>query len=103
MDIKTFAKEHFEEYKALICQLTAIPAPSHHEKRRAAFICEYLHQLGYGQAFIDDAKNVICEVKGSDLEAPVHIFMAHTDTVSLMRQRFRLLWKTAALRRGSWG
>ena len=81
MDIKTFAKEHFEEYKALICQLTAIPAPSHHEERRAAFICEYLHQLGYGQAFIDDAKNVICEVKGSDLEAPVHIFMAHTDTV----------------------
>ena len=81
MDIKTFAKEHFEEYKALICQLTAIPAPSHHEERRAAFICEYLHQLGYDQAFIDDVKNVICEVKGSDLEAPVHIFMAHTDTV----------------------
>ena len=51
--------------------------------------------MGYGQAFIDDAKNGICEVKGSDLEAPVHIFMAHTDTVSLMRQRFRLLWKTA--------
>mgnify|MGYP002711833470 CR=1 FL=1 len=69
MDIRTFAKEHFEEYKALICQLTAIPAPSHHEERRAAFICEYLHQLGYDQAFIDDAKNVICEVKGSDLEA----------------------------------
>ena len=76
MDIKTFAKEHFEEYQALICKLTSIPAPSHHEERRAAFICEYLHQLGYDQAFIDDAKNVICEVKGSDLEAPVHIFMA---------------------------
>lgn len=81
MDIKTFAKEHFEEYQAFICKLTSIPAPSHHEERRAAFICEYLHQLGYDQAFIDDAKNVICEVKGSDLEAPVHIFMAHTDTV----------------------
>ena len=39
MDIKTFAKEHFEEYQALICKLTSIPAPSHHEERRAAFIC----------------------------------------------------------------
>ena len=55
MDIKTFAKEHFEEYQALICKLTSIPAPSHHEERRAAFICEYLHQLGYDQAFFDDA------------------------------------------------
>lgn len=81
MDIKTFAREHFEEYQALICQLTAIPAPSHHEDKRAAFICDYLHQLGYTQALIDDAKNVVCEIPGSDKEADVHIFMAHTDTV----------------------
>ena len=39
MDIKTFAKEHFEEYQALICKLTSIPAPSHHEERRSANIC----------------------------------------------------------------
>ena len=42
MDIKTFAKEHFEGYKALICQLTAIPAPSHHEegeRRLSVSIC----------------------------------------------------------------
>lgn len=81
MDIQTFVKDYFEEYMALICQLTAIPAPSHKEDARAAFICDYLHQLGYEQAFVDEARNVICEIKGKDRQKDVHMFMAHTDTV----------------------
>lgn len=76
-----FIQEHFEEYKELICTLTSIPAPSHKEEKRAAFICDYLHQLGYNQAFVDEAKNVICEIKGLDSGKDVHVFMAHTDTV----------------------
>ena len=42
MDIKTFAKEHFEGYKALICQLTAIPDPHimrKGERRLSVSIC----------------------------------------------------------------
>lgn len=81
MDMHTFVHENFEAYKDLICRITAIPAPSHKEEKRAAFICDYLHQTGYPQAFVDEAKNVICEVKGKDSQKDVHIFMAHTDTV----------------------
>lgn len=81
MAMQRFIEEHFEEYKALICELTAIPAPSHKEEKRAAFICDYLHGLGYKQAFIDEAKNVVCELKGKDSTKDVHVFMAHTDTV----------------------
>lgn len=81
MKIETFVREHFEAYKELICRITSIPAPSHKEDARATFICDYLHQLGYLQAFTDEAKNVICEIKGRDSRKDVHIFMAHTDTV----------------------
>jgi acetylornithine deacetylase/succinyl-diaminopimelate desuccinylase-like protein len=79
--IEAFIQEHFEQYQSLICRLTAIPAPSHKEEKRAAFIVDYLHQLGYSQAFIDESKNVICEIKGRDKQKDVHLFMAHTDTV----------------------
>lgn len=81
MKQEQFIQEHFEAYKNLICTLTAIPAPSHKEDARAAFICDYLHGLGFAQAFIDEAKNVICEIKGRDSAKDVHVFMAHTDTV----------------------
>lgn len=81
MEIQTFARGHFEAYKDLICSITAIPAPSHKEDARAAFICDYLHGMGYLQAFVDEAKNVICEVKGRDSGKDVHVFMAHIDTV----------------------
>lgn len=81
MKTQTFVRENFEAYKDLICRLTSIPAPSHKEDKRADFICDYLHRLGYTQTFVDEAKNVICEVKGQDSRKDVHIFMAHTDTV----------------------
>lgn len=81
MEMQTFVHENFEAYKELICRITAIPAPSHKEEKRAAFICDYLHQMGYPQVFVDEAKNVICEMKGRDSQKDVHVFMAHTDTV----------------------
>lgn len=79
--INNFIHDNFEGYMELICTLTAIPAPSHKEEKRAAFILDYLKNLGYEQAYIDEAKNVVCEVKGKDKAKGVHIFMAHTDTV----------------------
>lgn len=86
-NIEIFAREHLQEYIDLICRLTAIPAPSHREEKRAAFILDYLHGLGYDQAFVDEAKNVICEIKGAashkngERGQDIHVFMAHTDTV----------------------
>lgn len=63
----------------LIRALCAIPAPSHHEERRAAYIWNWFQARGM-QAEIDDALNVICEVGAKDARETV-IVMAHTDTV----------------------
>ena len=63
----------------LIKQLCAIPAPSHHEERRAAFLRDWLAQRGL-QATIDGAKNVLCPMGLSEHEDIV-VVMAHTDTV----------------------
>lgn len=69
-----------EELKRLIRDLCAIPAPSHHEQRRAAFCKEWLERNGGKGVFIDEALNVICPHHVTE-EGPLTVFMAHTDTV----------------------
>ena len=73
-----FTKEMHEELVELIKTMTAIPAPSHDEDKRVAFIMDYLKKVGY-EPFIDEAKNVYVEIpaKGEG----VHLYTAHTDTV----------------------
>lgn len=64
---------------ALLKEMCRIPAPSHHEERRAAFVKAWLEAAGAQGVYIDEAKNVIYEMKGeSDL---LNVVMAHTDTV----------------------
>lgn len=64
---------------ALIKQLCAIPAPSHHEERRAAFIHDWLAQRGM-RSTIDEAKNVLIPM-GLDEHEDIVVIAAHTDTV----------------------
>ena len=63
----------------LIKALCAIPAPSHHEERRAAFICDWFMKRGM-HAEIDEAKNVRVGM-GLDAHEDMVVIMAHTDTV----------------------
>lgn len=63
----------------LIRTLCAIPAPSHHEERRAAFIRDWFLQRGMSAA-IDEAKNVLCPM-GVGETGDIVVVMAHTDTV----------------------
>ena len=70
--------EHVEETQQLLRTLCQIPAPSHHEEKRAEFCRDWLLKNGAGQAWIDDAKNVVCPYGE---EGPWRIMMAHTDTV----------------------
>ena len=63
----------------LIKTLCAIPAPSHHEERRAAFIKDWFGQRGM-HAEIDEAKNVRIPM-GLDEHEDMVVIMAHTDTV----------------------
>ncbi len=69
-----------EEVYSLLKEMCAIPAPSHHEEKRAAYCKAYFDKLGFDKVYIDEAKNVVCEwnCEGSDA---LTVFAAHTDTV----------------------
>ena len=69
-----------QELRQLIRDLCAIPAPSHHEEKRAAFCKNWFESIGAKGVFIDEALNVICPHCVSE-DGPVTVFMAHTDTV----------------------
>lgn len=64
----------------LIETLCGIPAPSHHEEKRAEFIKNWLTKYGAENVTIDSALNVIYPV-GCEGKNDITVFMAHTDTV----------------------
>ena len=78
--LKTWCEEHYDEQLALLKELAAIPSPSHHEEKRAAFIRDWLVREGAGDVWIDSACNVVlpfaCEGRND-----IRVYMAHTDVV----------------------
>ena len=62
---------------ALLKTLAAIPAPSHQEDKRVAFLKGWLEEQGAENVLIDEAKNVILPFGAG----PYSVFMAHTDVV----------------------
>lgn len=68
-----------EETLQLLKALCRIPAPSHHEERRAAFVKDWLLAAGAQGVYIDEAKNVVYEMRGESEQ--LMVVMAHTDTV----------------------
>ena len=79
-ELKAFIQENQEEVKKLLWILCEIPAPSHHEERRAAFIKDWLEKQGAEGVFIDEAKNVIYPYHYKENQSTA-LFMAHIDTV----------------------
>ena len=79
MDLQKFSNEKFDELLKLHRELCVIPAPSHFEDERAKYVLKYLKDAGIDNAYIDEAKNVICTL-GEPSEKMI-VFMAHTDTV----------------------
>ncbi len=71
-------QEYYELTDKLWRELCVIPAPSHHEEKRAEYIAEVLDGWGIN-AEIDEAKNVIVKTDGKSPDTVV--FEAHTDTV----------------------
>lgn len=63
----------------LLRTLCRIPAPSHHEEHRAQFVKDWLEKAGAQGVYIDEAKNVIYEMRGES--GRLCVVMAHTDTV----------------------
>ena len=79
-ELERYLQESQAELKQLILDLCAIPAPSHQEDQRAAFCLRWFRENGGEEAFLDEAKNVICPL-GVTETGPVSVFMAHMDTV----------------------
>ena len=74
--IETYAHDAYQ----LLIDLAQIPAPSNHEEQRAAFILEWLGNLGATDAYIDDALNVIYPINDNGVN-DLMVFMAHSDVV----------------------
>ncbi len=73
-------EKYMEEVYPLLKELCKIPAPSHLEEKRAKFIKVYLEDAGFSKVYIDEAKNVICELN-CEGSSEITVFAAHTDTV----------------------
>lgn len=84
MPLTDFEKQWIQTRKpeaaALLKTLGRLPAPSHHEEKRAGFIYEWLKSQGCESISIDDAKNVVLKIDVTDTN-PVSVVMAHTDIV----------------------
>lgn len=78
--LKIWCENHFDEQLALLKELAAIPSPSHHEEKRAAFIRDWLVREGAGDVRIDDACNVVLPF-GCGGRNDIRVYMAHTDVV----------------------
>lgn len=78
--VRTFARDAHAEALDLLRTLARIPAPSHHEERRAAFVRDWLHAQGMTSAYVDEATNVICPI-ADDGASDLVVFAAHLDVV----------------------
>ena len=78
-DIQQYVEQHADELLTLVKTLCAIPAPSHHEEKRAAFCKEWWEAAGAKNVYVDEAKNAVFPLCDSGRD--IVLFMAHTDTV----------------------
>ena len=75
-----YIDDHKQEAYDLLVTLAQIPAPSHHEEKRAEFCKKWLEDQGAEGVYIDEALNVVYPLGCTD-DNPVVVFMAHTDVV----------------------
>lgn len=73
------SKELYLEALELTKTITVIPAPSGFEDKRAEFVLNYVKNIGFKDAYIDSAKNVIWKMQGETDDYT--LFCAHTDVV----------------------
>ena len=79
-EMRSYIQEHLEDVKQIIRDLCAIPAPSHHEEKRAEYCKAWFLANGFADVEIDEALNVVCRYQVTQ-DNDLAVFMAHTDTV----------------------
>ena len=80
MNIKKFISDNTDSMYKLLYDLCHIPAPSHHEEKRAQFCKSWLENIGAEGVYIDNALNVIFPIN-CDGKNNISVIAAHTDTV----------------------
>ena len=80
ISMNSYMDEHRQEAYELLLELAQIPAPSHHEERRAEFCKNWLERQGCTGVYVDEALNVIWPVGCTDSNDLV-VYMAHSDVV----------------------
>lgn len=78
--IKAYVERNYEGLLQLIRELCGIPAPSHHEEKRAEYCKNWLEKNGAEGVYIDEALNVIYPLNCEGSRA-ITVIAAHTDTV----------------------
>lgn len=78
--IEEFVDRNREETLTLLKNLASIPAPSHYEEKKAAFVEKWLKEQGAEGVYIDEACNVLFPY-GCSEEREIVVFMAHMDVV----------------------
>lgn len=80
MNFHDYALAHADELTKLTCDMTLIPAPSGHERKRAEYCAEWLKNEGADGVEIDESCNVVWKAFPGKSGKWI-IFSAHTDTV----------------------
>ncbi len=78
--VLSYVDAHRQEAFDLLVELAQIPAPSHHEEKRAAFCKAWLEAQGATGVYIDEALNVIYPI-GDTGDNDLVSFSAHIDVV----------------------
>ena len=79
-EMTAYAAAAWEEAAQIVRDLCKIPAPSHHEERRAEYCKKWFDNNGFTDVAIDKALNVIAPVNMTE-SCDITVVMAHTDTV----------------------
>ena len=78
--INAYIRSRQRQFTELLRQIITIPSPTGQEGEKAAWVLAYLHSLGQGQAYVDEAGNVLCpcQIEG---RTAFPLYSAHMDTV----------------------
>lgn len=79
-EILSYFDEHSQEAYDLLIELAQIPAPSHHEEKRAEFCKNWLEKQGAKGVYIDEVLNVVYPI-GDTGSNRLMVFEAHSDVV----------------------
>ena len=75
-----FVNKNTDRLYETLKALCAIPAPSHHEGKRAEYCKNWLEEIGAKGVYIDSALNVVFPIN-CDGKTNITVIAAHTDTV----------------------